>query len=156
MSLTHHLTCSVGWVMGKTTKSYSSSAWDEGWFEGWTLILRVPKPGARQAPLPLAKTIPLLGMTNLGPEGKHSQRDWTLQPVTLGRGVFPLIISSSLSAKAKSCLAWPALPTEEETSPCICSHCGLLFPPQLKDQKFFLSVSRHGKVSRYLNIFFKV
>lgn len=46
-----------------------------GWgFEGWTLILRVPKPWARQAPLPLAKAIPLLGMTNLGPEGKHSQR----------------------------------------------------------------------------------
>lgn len=38
---------------------------------------------------------------------------------------------------------------------CICSHCGLLFPPQLKDQNFFLSVFRHGKVSIYFNIFFR-
>lgn len=42
-----------------------------------------------------------------------------------------------------------------ETFLCICSHCGLLSPPQLKDQNFFLSVFRHGKVSIYLNIFFR-
>lgn len=54
-----------------------------GGFEGWTLSpRRVPKPGIRQAPLPLAKAIPLHGTPNLGPEGKHSQRDWTLQPVS--------------------------------------------------------------------------
>lgn len=124
VSLSHHLMM----VMGTT--SYSFCAWDQalkGEFWVWA------EPWARQALLPLGKAVPVLGMSNLGPEGKHSQRDWTLQPVGLGRGVFPHKISSSLSVKAKSCLLWPALPREKTLD--------LSFPhsPRNKNSSFLFS-----------------